>query len=373
MKKKLRVGVIFGGRSGEHEVSLMSAESVIKAMDKSKYEIVPIAITKPGNWLVSGDARALLPQAVMESESHSDVAILGDPTRKGLLRLDDSQSPGRAKPLDVIFPVLHGTYGEDGTIQGLFEMAGIPYVGCGVLASAAGMDKIVMKKLFAQSGLEVGAYEYFLRADWQEKPAAIVSRLAKKLGYPMFCKPANLGSSVGISKVKNKTELIAGINEAARYDRRILVEEGINGREIEVSVLGNDRPIASLPGEIFPGREFYDYEAKYVDASSRTVVPADLPARVIKKIQESAITAFQAMDGSGLARVDFFVERGSGRVIINEINTLPGFTSISMFPKMFEASGIPYSELIDRLIELAIERHVDRANNLTSYSPRLSD
>lgn len=378
MTKKLRVGVIFGGRSGEHEISLRSAESVINAMDKHKYDVVPIGITKEGRWLVSTDATALLPQAVMESANHNEVTIVGDPTRKGLMRLDDTEgdSEDRGRPegiagtLDVVFPVLHGTYGEDGTIQGLLEMAGVAYVGCGVLASASGMDKIVMKKLFAEAGLALARYEHFLRSEWESNRQGVISRLHDKLPFPMFCKPANLGSSVGISKVADEAELAAGIDDAVRYDRRIVVEEGIVGREIEISVLGNDNPIASVPGEIIPGHDFYDYNDKYLDTASRSVIPADLPAAVIARIQADAITAFSAVDGAGLARVDFFVERGSDRVIINEINTMPGFTSISMFPKMFAASGISYSELIDRLIDLAIERHGDRARNLTSYSPR---
>jgi len=280
---------------------------------------------------------------------------------------------GRAhenEPLDVVLPVLHGTYGEDGTIQGLLEMAGVPYVGCGVLASATGMDKVVMKQLFERAGLTVTRYRHFLRSAWEDDPDSIVKRIGRQLGYPVFCKPANLGSSVGVSKAKDKAELRKSIDDAARYDRRIIVEKAVVGREIEVSVLGNEHPIASLPGEIITGHEFYDYEDKYIDAKSRTEIPARLPRRTIERIQRDAITAFQAIDGSGLARVDFFVERATGRVIINEINTMPGFTSISMFPKMWEASGISYSELIDRLIELAVERHRDKSRNLTSYKPR---
>lgn len=362
----MRVGVIFGGRSGEHAVSLRSAESVIKALDKSRYEIIAIGITEEGRWLRSGDAKAMLPQTVMESNNHQPVAIIGDPTRQGLTRLD----AGDSQPLDVVIPVLHGTYGEDGTIQGLLEMAGVPYVGCGVLASATGMDKIVMKQLFAQAGLTVIEYEWFLRSSWEATPDAIIKRISRALGFPVFVKPANLGSSVGISKAKNKQELRESINDAARYDRRIIVERAVVGREIEVSILGNDNPQASLPGEVKTGHEFYDYEDKYVDTLSRTEVPAQLPKKVIEQIQRSAIKAFQAIDGSGLARVDFFVEQKTNRVIINEINTMPGFTSISMYAKMWEASGISYSELIDRLIALACERHADRSRNLTSYQPR---
>jgi D-alanine-D-alanine ligase len=376
--------VIFGGRSGEHEVSLRSAESVINAMDRSKYDIVPIAIAKDGRWLVSHDATALLPEAVMSARQHHEVTIVGDPTRSGLWCLDDSRVPTPDSSLqapdsgpgtedfrlDVVLPMLHGTYGEDGTIQGLFEMAGVPYVGGGVLASAAGMDKIVMKHLFSAAGLLVADWDWFLRSQWESGRDAIISRVAERLGFPLFVKPANLGSSVGISKARDAGELALAVDDAARYDRRIVVEREIIGREIEVSVLGNDDPIASLPGEIIPGAEFYDYADKYLDSGSRTVIPADLPESTIARIQADAVTAFRAIDGAGLARVDFFVRAADGSVIINEINTMPGFTSISMFPKMWEASGIPYSELIDRLIRLALERHRDKSRNLTTYSPR---
>jgi D-alanine-D-alanine ligase len=381
---KLRVGVIFGGRSGEHEVSLRSAESVINAIDRSKYDIVPIAITKEGRWLVSGDATALLPQAVMSSDQHREITIVGDPTRSGLwrlgepgttaqgLRAPDSGYASEDSRIDVVVPVLHGTYGEDGTIQGLLEMAGVPYVGCGVLASAAGMDKIVMKQLFIAAGLTLADWDWFSRSQWESGRDAVLSRIQERLGLPVFIKPANLGSSVGVSKARDTLELAAGIDDAARYDRRIVIEREVIGREIEISVLGNDEPIASQPGEIIPGREFYDYADKYLDTGSQAVIPARLPETTIKQIQADAIIAFRAIDGAGLARVDFFVEEGTGRVIINEINTMPGFTSISMFPQMWEASGIPYSELIDRLIQLALERHRDKSRNLTSYSPRAS-
>ena len=370
MTKKLRIGVIFGGRSGEHEVSLRSAESVINAMDKARYEVVPIGITKEGRWLISANAAALLPEAVMSSNSHRQVAIIGDPTRQGLTRLDDRERLLSSEPLDAVFPVLHGTYGEDGTIQGLLEMAGVPYVGCGVLASATGMDKVAMKQLFERAGLTLIEYDWFLRSSWEENPDAVMKRINRSLGFPVFVKPANLGSSVGISKAASKHELRDAIDDAARYDRKVVVERAVDGREIEVSILGNEHPMASLPGEIITGHEFYDYEDKYIDTTSRTEVPAKLPRKIIDRIQRDGIRAFQAIDGSGLARVDFFVERGTNRVIINEINTMPGFTSISMYPKLWEASGIPYSELIDRLIQLAIERHRDKSRTLTSYQPR---
>jgi D-alanine-D-alanine ligase len=368
--KKLRIGVIFGGRSGEHEVSLRSAESIIKAMDKTKYEVVPIGITKEGRWLTSGNATAMLPEAVMASTSQQQVAIIGDPTRQGLTLLEEGRDVLSSLPLDIVFPVLHGTYGEDGTIQGLLEMAGVPYVGCGVLASATGMDKVTMKHLFRQAGLTIIEYEWFLREAWEENSQAIIKRVARSLGFPVFVKPANLGSSVGVSKATNKEELREAIDDAARYDRKIVVERAVNGREIEVSVLGNDHPTASLPGEIITGHEFYDYEDKYIDNASRTEVPAKLPKKIIVKLQQDAVTAFRAIDGSGLARADFFVERGTSRVIINEVNTLPGFTSISMYPKLWKASGISYPELIDRLIQLGLERHRDKARNLTSYEKR---
>jgi D-alanine-D-alanine ligase len=370
LKKKLRVGVIFGGRSGEHEVSLRSAASIIDAIDKSKYDVVPIAITKEGSWLVSANASALLPEAVIASNSHQQVAIIGDPTRRGLTHLDERERSLSSERLDAVFPVLHGTYGEDGTIQGLLEMAGVPYVGCGVLASATGMDKVVMKQLFERCDLTIVEYEWFLRSAWEENYSEVLQRISRSLKFPVFVKPANLGSSVGISKAVNKYELRAAIDDAARYDRKVIVERAVIGREIEVSILGNESPMASLPGEVITGHEFYDYEDKYIDTSSRTEVPAKLPKRIINRIQRDAIRAFQAIDGAGLARVDFFVERGTNRVIINEINTMPGFTSISMYPKLWEASGIPYSELIDRLIQLAIERHRDKWRNLTSYQPR---
>jgi D-alanine-D-alanine ligase len=372
LSKRIRVGVIFGGRSGEHEVSLRSAESIINAMDRSKYEVVPIGITKEGRWLVSENVAALLPEAVMDSNHHQQVAIIGDPTRQGLTRLGEGRTSLSSEPLDVVFPVLHGTYGEDGTIQGLLDMAGVPYVGCGVLASATGMDKVVMKQLFQQAGLNIAKHEWFLRSAWEQNPAAILKRLSRSLGYPVFVKPANLGSSVGVSKARNVQELRAAVCEAARYDRKIVVERAIEGREVEVSILGNDTPIASLPGEVITGHEFYDYEDKYVDNASRTEVPARLPKKTIERIQRDAIRAFKAIDGSGLARVDFFVERRSGRVIVNEINTMPGFTSISMYAKLWKASGISYSELIDRLIQLAIERHQDKSRNLTSYHPKVT-
>jgi D-alanine-D-alanine ligase len=368
LSKKLKVGVIFGGRSGEHEVSLRSAESVINALDRGKYEIVPIAITDQGKWLASSEATTLLPSAVIENADQR-VAIFGDPTERGLARFTEEAADGRRDQIDVIFPVLHGTYGEDGTIQGLLEMADVPYVGCGVLASATGMDKVVMKRLFREAGLPIVDFNSFLRAQWETDPKKIEGRLPDEIGFPCFVKPANLGSSVGISKAVDAKSLSEAIATAAKYDRKIIVEKGVDAREIEVSVLGNDEPIASLPGEIVPqSAEFYDYKAKYVDDNgARLIIPAELDAEMTAEIQRLAIRAFQAIDGAGLARVDFFLERGTNKLIVNEINTLPGFTSISMYPKLWEASGIGYGQLIDRLIELAFERHREKSRNVTSY------
>lgn len=363
---KLRIGVIFGGRSGEHEVSLRSASSIINALDKNKYEAIAIGITKEGNWLTANSAIGLLPEKVMSATETEPVALVGAPAYQGLLKIKgDSVSTG--EKIDVIFPVLHGTYGEDGTIQGLLELADIAYVGCGVLASSTGMDKVTMKKLFIANNLPVGKFEWFLRTAWEKNPKAILTTLEKELSFPMFVKPANLGSSVGISKAKNLAQLEEAINLAVKYDRKIIVEQGINARELEISVLGNDEPIASLPGEVIPGAEFYDYNDKYLNNTTQFEIPAKLPAEVIAEIQQLAIKAFQAMDASGLARMDFFLDRDTGKLLLNEINTMPGFTSISMYPKLWEASGMGYSELIDRLIELAIERHKEKSRTITTY------
>ncbi len=369
MSPKLRVGVIFGGRSGEHEVSLRSAESIINALDRDKYEVVPIAITKSGKWLASSEATNLLPGAVM-ANADQHVAIFGDPTEKGLARFTGENETGTRDKLDVIFPVLHGTYGEDGTIQGLLEMADVPYVGCGVLGSAAGMDKVVMKRLFREAGLPIVEFSHFLRSQWEADPLLIELRVAEEIGFPCFVKPANLGSSVGISKATDAKSLNDAIALAAKYDRKIIVERGVDAREIEVSVLGNDQPTASLPGEIVPqSAEFYDYQAKYISADgARLEIPANLSEAQTKEIQQLAIQAFQAVDGSGLGRVDFFLERETGKLLLNEINTMPGFTSISMYPKLWEASGLGYSQLIDRLLELAFERHSEKSRNVTSFA-----
>lgn len=372
MANKIRVGVIFGGRSGEHDVSLMSARSILNAMDKEKYEVIPIGITREGRWLLTGDPMKALESGVTAGGG-VPVALVGDPTRRDLVQVDPSpaDAPPRGIPqIDVVFPVLHGTYGEDGTIQGLLELANIPYVGAGVLGSAVGMDKAVAKALFERRGLPVAAYQLVMRREWESDSLPIIEQLEQRFGYPCFVKPANLGSSVGVTKAHNRDELVRALNLAARYDRKILVEEAINAREIECSVLGNDDPIASVPGEIVPSREFYDYEAKYIDDGSDLIIPANLPPEVATEIRHLAVEAFKALDCAGMARVDFFLDRDTGRVYVNEINTIPGFTKISMYPKLWEASGIPYPELIDRLIRLAIERHRDKNRSTTYFDYR---
>jgi len=365
---KIRVGILFGGRSGEHDVSLQSAASVIDALDPTKYEIVPIGITREGHWRVGSGAMQLLPQVL---ESGEPVTPSVDPTGPKLLPLTRSVPAPKSRPeVDVIFPVLHGTFGEDGTVQGLLELADLPYVGAGVLASAAGMDKDVMKRLFRDASLPILPWELVLRADWEKNPTVVRKRIEKKLCYPLFVKPANLGSSVGISKVHQRRELPAAMALAAEYDRKILVEKGVDAREIECSVLGNDSPQASVPGEVVPVNEFYDYEAKYIKEGSELVIPARITARQANRVREVAIRAFQAVDGAGMGRVDFLLDRKAAKVYLNEINTIPGFTSISMYPKLWEASGIPYSLLLDRLIELALERYREKSRTRFAFSPR---
>ena len=394
-KKKLRIGVLFGGRSGEHEVSLRSAASILKAIDRKKYEVVPIGIDKQGQWLRAGDAQQLLTgevkRALPVAENDPEFAIAAAVLRGGEalqipavaarvpegLQLNASAeiaqpSSALAESLDVIFPVLHGTFGEDGTIQGLFELADIAYVGSGVLGSAAGMDKDAMKRLFLAAGLPQTPHVTLLRSEWRADPKRCTKLIEKTLFYPLFVKPANLGSSVGISKVKTKGELAAAMDLAASFDRKLVIEQGVGGpgakpRELEVAVLGNDAPEASVVGEIVPNKEFYDYESKYADSPenpSVPIIPAKLTAAEAKQIRTMAIAAFRACDCSGLARVDFLMEpavKGArARIYLNEINTMPGFTSISMYPKLWEASGLGYKALIDRLIGLAAERHAER-------------
>ncbi len=367
MTKRIRLGVLFGGRSGEHEVSLLSAASVIKALDPAKYEVVPIGITREGHWRIGSGALQLLPQVL---ESGTPVMPSADPTGPRLLPMASSPPAHDPRPeVDVIFPVLHGTFGEDGTVQGLLELANIPYVGAGVLGSAVGMDKDVMKRLFRDARLPIVPWLLILRADWEKDPTEVGQRIEVKLQYPLFVKPVNLGSSVGISKVHNPEELPAAMDLAAKYDRKILVERGLDAREIECSVLGNDHPEASVPGEVVPVNEFYDYEAKYVKQGSELRIPAPLTPQQTGRVSELAIRAFQAVDGAGMARVDFLVTRKSGSVYVNEVNTIPGFTSISMYPKLWEASGVSYSDLLDRLIALALERHEEKSRTRYTYSP----
>jgi D-alanine-D-alanine ligase len=390
--EKLRVGVLFGGRSGEHEVSLLSAASVLNAIDKDKYEVVPIGITKDGRWLTAEHAEDLLTGKLVLEPRHLRAgdpeitqpaavlargeAVLVPPEpihrQNGLVPFQPDATPMgcasyRAVNVDVIFPVLHGTFGEDGTIQGLLELADIPYVGAGVLGSAAGMDKDIMKSLFMAAGLPIVKHVTILRRDWEKDQKKVAKRVTK-LTYPVFVKPANLGSSVGISKAHNKKELGPAIEEAAKFDRKIVIEQGVGGsddkaREIECSVLGNDEPLASVPGEIVPIKEFYDYDAKYLDEGSQLIIPAKLAKAETKKVQELAVKAFKAVDCSGLARVDFLMDPKTRKIYLNEINTMPGFTAISMYPKLWAASGVEYSELIDRLIQLGIERHEDKKKN----------
>jgi D-alanine-D-alanine ligase len=365
--KKLTVALLFGGKSGEHEVSLRSATSVLKALDRRKYNVIPIGITKDGQW--RSDPRLLEAEFPAILQSGSSVLLPAEPRQNHSIEVQ-SRDRGLVKAnVDVVVPVLHGTFGEDGTIQGLLDMANIPYVGAGVLGSAVGMDKDVMKRLLQQAGLPIVEFITLLDKHWAGQRDSLTSKIESQCGYPCFVKPANLGSSVGISKVRNREELGSAIELAAQFDRKIVVEEGIDAREVECSVLGNDEPQASVPGEIIPSHEFYDYEAKYLDESSQLIIPARLSEEQTKTIQELAIKTFLVTECSGMARVDFFVERKTGRILVNEINTIPGFTSISMYPKLWEASGISYSELIDRLIQLAIERHQSRQSKKTSYSP----
>jgi D-alanine-D-alanine ligase len=397
---KTKVGVLFGGRSGEHEVSLLSAASVLKAINKDKYEVVPIGISKEGRWLTATHAERLLQGNANSGDGSQSQLRAGDPAATssaavlakgdsvivppvpqshGMMPFESAAKAGASlqdEPgiqVDVIFPVLHGTFGEDGTIQGLFELADIPYVGAGVLGSSAGMDKDVMKKLFAAAGLPIVKHVTVLRPQWEKEPKKAIKEIESKLKYPVFVKPANLGSSVGISKARNRKELPAAMDEAARYDRKIVIEQGVGGskhkaRELECSVLGNDDPKASIVGEIVPATEFYDYNAKYIDAGSQLVIPAKLSKKLAKSVQEMAIKAFQAVDCSGLARVDFLMDPKAGKLFLNEINTMPGFTSISMYPKLWSASGLGYSDLIDRLIQLAFERYEEKKRNRYSKS-----
>ena len=377
MAKKLRVGVIFGGRSGEHEVSIRSAASVIDAIDRQKYDVVPIAISREGKWLspaaafqlLPANAQSLLP-ATIASGYQGAVAILGDPSHSGLLSFEQTGGALTAQKLDVVFPVLHGPFGEDGTLQGLLEMANVPYVGCGVLASACGMDKVAMKLLFLQAGLPMCKYVWFLRTQWQNDRANIMKTIKRKLGLPCFVKPANLGSSVGVSRADDKKSLEQAVELAAQYDRKIVVEEAVDAREIECAVIGNNEPKASLPGEYViydKSAAFLDYTEKYTKTGHvEFVVPAPISKSLSTKIQKMAIQAFQSIDGAGLARVDFFLTRGSKQLLINELNTMPGLTEVSGYPKMWTASGLSYRRMLDVLVELALERHREKLLNKTT-------
>jgi D-alanine-D-alanine ligase len=359
---KLRVGLLYGGRSGEHEVSVLSANSVIAAIDKDKYEIYPIGITKDGQWLPGQSPQPLVASKALQVRLLTDEATKDNSTALTLENREGRLLSSLCETLDVIFPVMHGPFGEDGTIQGLLEVMNIPYVGGGVLASAVGMDKAVMKAVFQQQGLPVGAYLAYLRKELANFPR-VAAEIETELGYPCFVKPANLGSSVGISKAHDRASLQKALALAAEFDRKIVIEKMLTGREIECGVLGNDEPQASVPGEIIPCAEFYDYEAKYVLGDSKLLIPAELAPEVCQRIQDLAVKAFKAVDCCGLARVDFFVDEAAHRIYVNEINTLPGFTRISMYPKLWEATGVSYVELIDRLLQLALERFADKSKN----------
>jgi D-alanine-D-alanine ligase len=366
MSKKTRVGIIFGGRSGEHEVSLASARSVMRALDPTRYDIVPIGITHEGQWLTAGDPMARL---AGDARNTAETDLDNGSGRKLAPGATAARLPAvGATAVDVIFPVLHGPFGEDGTVQGLLELAGLPYVGCGVLASALAMDKIACKHVFLSAGLPVAAFAAVSRREWEAQREAVLSRIEASIGYPAFVKPANLGSSIGVGKAMDRAGLAGALDEAAQYDRRLLVEAAVpHAREIECSVLGNDDPLASVPGEVVPSNEFYDYSAKYIDGRSQLLIPAPVPPEIAQRIREMAVQAFRAVDGAGLARVDFLMDGETNRVFLNEINTMPGFTDISMYPKLWEATGLAYPELVDRLIELALERHADKSRSRTTF------
>jgi D-alanine-D-alanine ligase len=361
MTHKIRLGLLFGGRSAEHEVSLMSARSVRQALDAEKYAVTLIGITKEGKWVAGDDPMRAL--AAGDTSALAEAALLGEPGKRELLTVNGvsgQQALSAITTLDVIFPLLHGPYGEDGTVQGLLELADLPYVGSGVLGSALAMDKGMCKEMLRAAGIPVVDWQVVTRAAIERDAETIAAQAEAQFQYPLFIKPANLGSSVGVVKAHHQIELLAGLREAARYDRRILIERGVNAREIEVSVLGNEEPVASIVGEIIPSREFYDYEAKYLDEASQLLIPAPIPADTAEQVRDCAVRAFKAIDAAGLARVDFLLDKESGAVYLNEINTMPGFTHISMYPKLWEASGLSYRALIDRLIELALERQMEK-------------
>jgi D-alanine-D-alanine ligase len=362
---KLRLALIYGGRSGEHEVSIASAASVMQAIDRQKYELLPVYLTPEGRWL-PGVEPVLLQSGA--SPTHTAALLSSDPKQRGLIPLSSRAElrPEVMTSLDVVFPLLHGTYGEDGTVQGLLELADIPYVGASVLASAVSMDKGMMKSLFQQAGLPIVPHLVIQRRVWEADPASVQEQILRTLSLPVFVKPANLGSSVGISKVKQVAELQPALACASQYDRRLLVEQGLDCREFECSVLGNDEPMVSVVGEVIPQREFYDYQAKYTEGLSDFCIPAAIDGILAEALRQMALVAFRAVDAAGLARVDFFVDRHSNTPYVNEINTLPGFTTVSMYPKLWQASGISYTELIDRLVQLALERHADTRRRRTT-------
>ena len=375
MTKRIRVGLIFGGKSGEHEVSLASAQSVAAAIDLEKYEIFLIGVAKDGRWIMGSNAlkrlAAVSPTpllaAGLDTNGNGDSTESADTME---LVPGAGQASTSFSSLDVAFPLVHGPFGEDGTIQGLLELADIPYVGAGVAASAVGMDKLMMKSIFRAHNLPQVDWMLILRREWESKPEETIRSIESAFGYPCFIKPANLGSSVGITKAHNWDELAQALATAAQFDRKLIAERAVDAREIECSVLGNDEPIAAIPGEVVPKREFYDYVAKYAgDSGTELVVPADLTPELTRTIQEIAVRAFKAIDGSGLARVDFFLERGTNRVLVNEINTIPGFTSVSMYPRMWAKTGLTYPALIDRLIQLALDRYADKKKSKTTFQP----
>jgi D-alanine-D-alanine ligase len=359
--QRIRLGVIFGGRSGEHEVSLMSARSVLDALDPEKYLITQIGITKEGRWLVGDNVLESL--RIGRTQHLTPVVVMPDPNRQGLYAIRETKDGELLELLieiDVYFPVLHGSFGEDGTLQGLFEMAEVAYVGAGVLGSSVGMDKGVFKDIMRANDIPVVESEIVLRREIKKISENLLERVERVSPYPIFTKPANMGSSVGVTKCRNRVDLYEGLMEAARYDRRVLVERGVNAREIEISVLGNDDPRASIPGEIIPAADFYSYEAKYHDSNSRLVIPAKLPSETVEQMRTIAVRAYKAIDCAGMARVDFLLEKDSGLFYINELNTIPGFTQISMYPKLWDASGLPYSDLVDKLVNFALVRRSDR-------------
>ncbi|MCZ8514150.1 D-alanine--D-alanine ligase [Paenibacillus filicis] len=370
MNDKIRVGLIYGGKSGEHEVSLQTALAVIKAFDMNKYEVHPFYITKQGEWrsgpMLTGPAESVAALTFEPGGAEDSGFALqpffrsAEPPAQATISSVTNGEAAPSAPFDVVFPLLHGTFGEDGTIQGLLEMANMAYVGTGVLASSVGMDKVMMKRVFAQEGLPQCVFRHFTKTQWEKDKSFFLMEIEIVIGYPCFVKPANLGSSVGINKARNRDELMHAIDEAFRYDRKVIVEEFINARELEVAVLGNDEPEASVVGEVVSSNEFYDYKAKYIDGKSSMIIPAEVPEELSEQIRELAVRAFLAIDGSGLSRVDFFLRKEDNRIFINEINTMPGFTPFSMYPLLWKESGKPYAELLDHLIQLALQRHAEK-------------